>query len=54
MPAYLEWVSTHPMEGTRIEQAERLIGPAGPQRTPAALATAFAVLRARYGEAGNR
>lgn len=48
-PGYLEWLSTHPMEGTRIANAERLIGPAAPRGAPAELAAAFAVLRARYG-----
>lgn len=49
VPAYLEWVSTHPMEGTRIEAAERLIGPGAPATAPAELELAFDVVRARYG-----
>jgi predicted Zn-dependent protease len=49
VPAYLEWVSTHPMEGTRIAAAERLIGPGAPASSPAELEAAFRVLRARYG-----
>lgn len=49
VPAYVEWVSTHPMEGTRIENAERLIGSRSGGETPAALNEAFVVLRARYG-----
>lgn len=49
VPAYLEWVSTHPMEGTRIENAERLIGPGVPRGAPSELEAAFAVLQARYG-----
>lgn len=48
-PAYMEWISTHPMEGTRIEAAERLIGPGAPTASPTELEAAFNVLRARYG-----
>lgn len=51
VPAYFEWISTHPMEGTRIEAAERLIGPVTAERAPTELEAAFAVLRARYGTA---
>jgi len=49
MPGFLEWVSTHPMEGTRIAAAERLIGSGAPAAAPAELEAAFRVLRARYG-----
>lgn len=49
VPAYLEWVSSHPMEGTRIEAADRLIGGDAPVASPAELETAFRVLHARYG-----
>lgn len=49
VPGYLEWVSTHPMEGTRIAAAERLIGAGAPAAAPAELEAAFKVLRARYG-----
>jgi beta-barrel assembly-enhancing protease len=49
VPAYFEWISTHPMEGTRITNAERLIGPGAPRGAPAELEAAFALLRARYG-----
>jgi len=49
VPAYMEWISTHPMEGTRIEAAERLIGPGTPNAAPKELEAAFNVLRERYG-----
>lgn len=49
MPGFLEWVSTHPMEDTRIAAAERLIGSGAPAAAPAELEAAFKVLRARYG-----
>lgn len=49
VPAYFEWVSTHPMEGTRIENAERLIGPQTNRGAPSELEAAFKVLRTRYG-----
>ncbi|NCW45312.1 MAG: hypothetical protein EBV77_07520 [Gemmatimonadaceae bacterium] len=49
VPAYLEWVSTHPVEDTRIAAAKRLIGPGAPASSPAELEAAFKVLRARYG-----
>lgn len=49
VPAYLEWVSTHPMEGTRIDNAERLIGARANTGAPPELEAAFGVLRARYG-----
>jgi predicted Zn-dependent protease len=49
VPGYFEWISTHPMEGTRIEAAERLIGPRTKNATPAELEAAFKVLRERYG-----
>lgn len=51
VPAFYEWISTHPMEGTRIENAERLIGPGAAGGAPADLEAAFAVLQARYGAA---
>lgn len=54
VPAYFEWVSTHPMEGTRIENAERLIGAQAKKGAPAELEEAFNVLRARYGARGAR
>lgn len=53
VPAYFEWVSTHPMEGTRIENAQRLIGADAPRSTPAELEAAFTVLRTRYGTRGE-
>lgn len=54
VPAFYEWISTHPMEGTRIENAERLIGPGANASAPAELEAAFAVLQARYGASQPR
>lgn len=48
-PAILEFFSTHPMEGTRIQQAERMIGPGAPTGAPPAMRQAFGVLKARVG-----
>lgn len=49
VPGYVEWISTHPMEDTRIARAERLIDSGAPRSAPAPLTAAFSVLKARYG-----
>lgn len=48
-PAILEFFSTHPMEGTRIQAAERMIGPGAPTGAPPAMRQAFDVLKSRVG-----
>lgn len=49
VPTYLEWVSTHPIEDTRIASAERLIGVRTNRGAPTKLEAAFNVLHTRYG-----
>jgi predicted Zn-dependent protease len=49
VPAYVEWISTHPVETTRIARAEQLIGPGAPPAAPRELEAAFTLLRALYG-----